>query len=77
MLYQKALDLQHKRHFALRSEKWKEMEIAHAELRQPRNFLAMFGEGYNGYGNSITGTRFRIVYPHERKRPRRTREFRL
>ncbi|PKY53733.1 SNF5-domain-containing protein [Rhizophagus irregularis] len=75
-LYQKALDLQHKRQMNIISEKRK--EITQAELRhQTRQSTLLFGPGYEGYGNGITGTKFRIVYPHDRKRPKKTKEFKL
>ncbi|CAG8627324.1 11846_t:CDS:10 [Dentiscutata erythropus] len=75
-LYQKALDLQHRRQMAIINEKRK--EIAQAEQRyQFRSSPFVFGPGYQGYGNGITGTKFRIIYPNERKRPKRTKEFKF
>jgi SWI/SNF-related matrix-associated actin-dependent regulator of chromatin subfamily B protein 1 len=75
-LYQRALDLQHKRQMNIINEKRK--EINQAELRhQTRPSTLLFGPGYEGYGNGTTGTKFRIVYPHDRKRPKKTREFKL
>ncbi|CAG8521159.1 937_t:CDS:2, partial [Scutellospora calospora] len=75
-LYQKALDLQHRRQMSIITEKRK--EITQAEQRhQFRSGPFIFGPGYQGYGNGITGTKFRIIYPNERKRPKRTKEFKL
>ncbi|KAG9286407.1 hypothetical protein G9A89_014573 [Geosiphon pyriformis] len=75
-LYQKALDIQHKRQMALITEKRKEMEMAQMERKnQSRNGVSIFGSGYDGYGNGITGNKFRIIYPHEKKRVKKTKEF--
>ncbi|RUS18040.1 hypothetical protein BC937DRAFT_89202 [Endogone sp. FLAS-F59071] len=74
-IYQQALDRQHRRHIELAGEKKREIEIANAEkrLRQQPGALP-FGLGYAGYGNGLTGKQQRIIYPAERKRPRRTKE---
>ncbi|CAI2184367.1 17179_t:CDS:10, partial [Funneliformis geosporum] len=74
-LYQKALDIQHKRQMNVISEKRK--EIAHADLIHQTRSSYLFGTGYGGYGNGVTGTRFRIVYPHDRKRSKKTKEFKF
>ncbi|CAG8617646.1 1714_t:CDS:10 [Cetraspora pellucida] len=75
-LYQKALDLQHRRQMSIINEKRK--EIAQVEQRyQYRSSPFVFGPGYQGYGNGVTGTKFRIIYPNERKRPKRTKEFKF
>ncbi|CAG8627522.1 803_t:CDS:10, partial [Ambispora gerdemannii] len=75
-LYQRALDLQHRRQMALITEKRREMEIAHNERKtNARSASSVFGPGYDGYGNGTTGNKFRIIYPHDRKRFKKTREF--
>ncbi|CAG8454110.1 14633_t:CDS:10 [Ambispora leptoticha] len=75
-LYQKALDLQHRRQMALIAEKRREMEIAHNERKtNARSASSVFGPGYDGYGNGTTGNKFRIIYPHDRKRFKKTKEF--
>ncbi|CAG8538666.1 10718_t:CDS:10 [Acaulospora morrowiae] len=72
LLYQQALDIQSKRQMSIINEKRREIE-----RHQTRSGILAFGPGYEGYGNGLTGTRFRIVYPNERKRHKKTREFKF
>ncbi|RUS24612.1 hypothetical protein BC938DRAFT_473326 [Jimgerdemannia flammicorona] len=76
--YQQALDKQHRRHVELANEKKRDIEFANAEkrLRQQPGALP-FGMGYEGYGNGVTGKQLRILYPNDRKRPRRTKELKF
>ncbi|CAJ0837408.1 4031_t:CDS:2 [Entrophospora sp. SA101] len=77
-LYQKILDLQHERQSHLIIDKRKEITLHDQKYQQARMMpVTAFGTGYDGYGNGTTGNRFRIIYPNERKRPKRTREFKF
>lgn len=60
------------RNAALIFKKQAELDYLH-QLRVLRQSQpnAVFGEGYQGYGNSWTGSKVHIVYPQDRKRSRR------
>lgn len=45
--------------------------IEHTRSQGPQYGGTIFGSGYSGYGNAWTDGKPRIVYPKERKRPRR------
>ncbi|KAI5811228.1 hypothetical protein DFH27DRAFT_16703 [Peziza echinospora] len=66
-------------HDLIRSKR-KEIEFYHT-LRRERtvNPGAVFGYGYQGYGNGFTNGKSRILYPCERKKPgaRKSRELRI
>ncbi|OZJ01792.1 hypothetical protein BZG36_05191 [Bifiguratus adelaidae] len=77
LAYQQSLNTQHERHVALANAKKQEIEEANTRKHE-RQILGgrVFGEGYKGYGNARTESTSRIIYPQDRKRPRRTSEFR-
>ncbi|KAI9494244.1 hypothetical protein BDB00DRAFT_762178 [Zychaea mexicana] len=74
--YQETLNLQHKRHMSLAHEKKRDIESMQLERRSRMRAgpAAVFGPGYSGCGNAPTGLETRIMYPIDRKRPRRSRE---
>ncbi|KAG0175330.1 SWI/SNF chromatin-remodeling complex subunit [Apophysomyces sp. BC1034] len=78
-IYQETLNTQHKRHLQLAQEKKRDIELVGVErrTRMQGGPMAAFGPGYSGYGNGTTGIQSRILYPRDRKRPRRSREFRF
>lgn len=47
------------------------VRIESARSQGPQNSASIFGLGYAGYGNGWTDAKPRILYPKERKRPRR------
>ncbi|KAF7726437.1 SWI/SNF chromatin-remodeling complex subunit [Apophysomyces ossiformis] len=77
-VYQETLNTQHKRHLQLAQEKKRDIELTGIERRnRMQGPIAAFGPGYSGYGNGTTGTQSRVLYPRDRKRPRRSKEFRF
>ncbi|KAF8454634.1 hypothetical protein BDZ91DRAFT_747453 [Kalaharituber pfeilii] len=80
LLHAAALASQAQQHNDLIRSKRKEIEFYQA-LRRERaiNPGAVFGYGYQGYGNGYTNGKPRILYPCERKKPgsRKSRELRV
>lgn len=71
-LYQKSLEQQGMRLNGLVQEKRKlGDQLNHDRQLRTKYGGYVFGKGYDGYGNGSTGSTFRVVMPHERKRPRR------
>ncbi|KAI9264917.1 hypothetical protein BDA99DRAFT_462505 [Phascolomyces articulosus] len=77
--YQDTLNYQHKRHMALAHEKKREIEAMQMERRSRMRAgpASVFGPGYSGCGNAPTGLETRILYPNDRRRPRRSKEIRF
>ena len=74
--HEQANELQVQREMQLIREKQSEAEF-YSRMRRGGS-VASFGLGYNGYGNSTTGLRFRYILPQHRRRPRpRQRELRV
>ncbi|KAI9483620.1 MAG: hypothetical protein EXX96DRAFT_149805 [Benjaminiella poitrasii] len=71
-LYQKTLNLQHKRHVETAQEKKQLIETASLErkARMQQGPMVVFGPGYRGYGNSETGTITRLRLPGDKRKYR-------
>ncbi|KAF3937886.1 hypothetical protein ABW19_dt0208694 [Dactylella cylindrospora] len=80
LLHAAALSSQSHAHLDLIRSKRREIE-SYKVLRDERrvNPAAVFGSGYQGFGNAFTDGKTRILYPVERKRPggRRARELQI
>jgi len=73
--YAEALARQKELEASFIQEKKREREIYEMEERARHEMGPnWWGEGYSGYGNGVTGTRFRVVYPKDKKRYRRHRD---
>ncbi|KAG0071711.1 SWI/SNF chromatin-remodeling complex subunit [Podila epicladia] len=68
-IFAKAFENQKQMQTALINEKQQEIR----QLAQAGSDV--FGPGYSGYGNGSTGTQFHIIYPADRRRSRKTKEF--
>ncbi|KAI8885301.1 SNF5-domain-containing protein [Backusella circina FSU 941] len=73
--YQETLNTQHKRHIHMAQEKKRLIEFTSHErrIRLQNGPLLLFGQGYRRYTNGPN----RVVYPHQRKRLRASREFKF
>lgn len=47
------------------------LQIRDLRISGAQGAIQVFGQGYAGYGNGWTDVKPRILYPKERKRPRR------
>ncbi|CAO3671370.1 unnamed protein product [Umbelopsis ramanniana] len=70
-VYQKSLEVQHRRHMQLAHSKKAQLEAASMEKKARHQGLNVFGPGYKGYGNSKFPVQNSILYPREKRKQRR------
>ncbi|KAI9029768.1 hypothetical protein CLU79DRAFT_674894, partial [Phycomyces nitens] len=67
-VYQQTLNLQHKRHIEIASQKKQLIEhnLCIHHLRSNHQSHTIFNKGYKGWANGSTGISFRIIFPQQR-----------
>lgn len=76
-VYQKSLEVQHRRHMQLAHSKKSQLEAASMEKKARHQGLNVFGPGYKGYGNSKFPVQHSILYPRDKRKHRRMTNYSL